>query len=79
MEDFIMRYIVEIIYPSGDLVTTYHENFSAAKEWAQFERDEYNAKTEISSERDYAELNPEKYGISSAEEFIARFNVPDFE
>ena len=74
-----MTYIVESIYPSGNLVTTYHENFSAAKEWAQFERDEYNAKTEIISERDYVELNPEKYGISSAEEIPVRFNVPDFE
>ena len=74
-----MRYIVESICPSEDLVTTYHENFSSAKEWAEFLRDEYNAETEIISERDYVELNPEKYGISSAEEIHRRFNEPDFE
>ena len=74
-----MRYIVESIYPSGDLDTTYHKNFSGAKEWAQFLRDEYNAKTDIISERDYVELYPEKYGFSSPEEVSARFNEPDFE
>ena len=78
MEDN-MRYIVESIWPSENLVTIdYHNNFSGAKEWAEFLRDEYNAETEIYSERDYVELYPEKYGISG-EEIPARFNEPDFE
>ena len=74
-----MTYIVESIFPTENLVTTYHKNFSGAKEWAQFVRDEYNAKTDIISEHDYVELHPEKYGISSAEGIPARFDEPDFE
>ena len=74
-----MRYIVETIWPSEDLVTIdYHKTFSGAKEEAEFLKDEYHVETEIYSECDYVELHPEKFDIS-AEEIRMMFSEPDVE
>ena len=57
-----MRYIVESVCPAENLVTIdYHENFSEARDWAQFLRDEYNIETEVYSEYDYMELHHDKF------------------
>ena len=73
-----MRYITETIFPSGELMTIYHRNFSGAKEHAQFLKDEYGVETEISSEHDYMELHPEEFDFSG-DKLPERFIEPDFE
>ena len=62
MEDLIMTYIVESIYPAENLVTIYYRhNLNDANKWARFLKDEYHVETEIYTEYDYMRLHPEKF------------------
>ena len=57
-----MRYIVESICPSENLVTIYYRrNLDDANKLAQFLKDEYCVETEVYTEYDYMKLHPDRY------------------
>ena len=56
-----MRYIVESIYPSENIITIYYKNnIKDANNWAQFLHERFHVDTEIYTENEYMKLHPEK-------------------
>lgn len=57
-----MRYIVESIYPSENIVTIYYKlNLKDANKWADFLENKYHVVTSVFEECDYRKLHPEKF------------------
>ena len=56
-----MRYIVESIYPSENIITIYYKlNLKDADKWAQFLHERFHVNTEVYAEDQYMKLHPEK-------------------
>ena len=55
-----MRYVVESIYRSENIITIYYKNnIKDANNWAHFLQERFHVDTEIYTENEYMKLHPE--------------------